>query len=184
MESSSRDSAMPGSLGELRALGGQVLARRKPWSKLIEPQRFVPPHTVADVNARLRRNLEDFQANYAVFLAGVLAVALLFNPGSAAIVGLLAAGWAFLLTHADVALVVRGRVISRNEKMGLAAAASLAVVLLFSQVAVILASALAFASAAIAAHAALRAPDSDDDGREGADAAERGVGDSASLRDS
>jgi len=137
---------MPGSLGELRALGGQVLARRKPWAKLIEPQRFAAPHTVADVNARLRQNLQEFQANYAVFLVSVLAVALLFNPGSAAvrslldaecvcpglthvrcaqIVGLLAAGWAVLLTHADVALVVRGRTVTRTEQLGLAAAASL-----------------------------------------------------------
>ena len=117
--------AMP-ALGELRALGGQVLARRKPWAKLIEPQRFgAPPQTVADVNARLRRNLEEFQANYAVFLATVLAIALLFNPSSAVVVGLLTAGWAALLTHADVALVVRGRTITRTEQLGLAAAASL-----------------------------------------------------------
>ena len=81
-----QDAQMPGSLVELRTLGGQVLARRKPWAKLVEPAKFQAlPSTVADVNARLRRNLEEFQANYAVFLAGVLAVALLFNPGSAVV---------------------------------------------------------------------------------------------------
>ena len=54
--------------------------------------------------------------------------------------------------------------------------------LLFSQVAIIIASAVAVASAAIAAHAALRSPD---DGESGAadDAAERG-GASDDLRDS
>lgn len=64
-----------------------------------------------------------------------------------------------------------------------------AVVLLFSQVAVILASAVAVATAAIAAHAALRSPDSGDgESGEGDDAAERGAAASprvsASLRDS
>lgn len=72
--------AMPGSLGELKALGGQVLARRKPWARMVEPKRFAAPQNAADMNKRLRRNLEDFQANYAVFLAGVLAISLLFNP--------------------------------------------------------------------------------------------------------
>ena len=209
--------------------------------------------TLWDIAAALTLLQEEFQANYAVFLAGVLAVALLFNPGSAAvrlpvsacalqgsdacfapqIVGLLAAGWAVLLTHADVALVVRGRTVTRTEQLGLAAAASLgarppgplsatapalgaprpprdhatappaatqrphplthvlraAVVLLFSQVAVILASAVAVATAAIAAHAALRSPDgAEAESGEADDAAERGQGtsprSSASLRDS
>jgi hypothetical protein len=177
--------------------------QRRPWSKLLDSSALSKPHNMVDMNARLRSNLSEYSANYALLVVAVVSLALLTHPGSLVVVALLAAGWVSLLTRPDVPVVVNGRTVSRQEQIAAAAVLSLgaacprnspcaaircqcshlvhsphpvhfpaAVVLLFTQVAAVLASALSLATAGVVAHAALRAPDA-----AGADGADSGGGD-------
>jgi hypothetical protein len=159
------------------------LPQRRPWSKLLDTGALSKPHNLVDVNARLRSNLSEYSANYALLVVAVVSLALLTHPGSLVVVALLGAGWVSLLTRDDAPVVVHGRPVTRQEQIAAGAVVSLgaacccrarfasnapnarvlaAVVLLFTQVAALLASALSIATAGVVAHAALHSPNGAD----------------------
>lgn len=78
-----------------------------------------------DVNARLRRNLNDFSANYALCVVAVVALTLLAHPDSLIVCLLLSGAWVALITRGSEPLVIQGRTISRDQQFAGAAVLSL-----------------------------------------------------------
>ncbi len=140
---------------------------------MLDTRALSRPHNLVDAQDRVLRNIEELQGNYAIGAASATAFVLVLHPGSLAVLAALAVGWAAMLSRGDAPLSIQGRVVSKTEQMYAGVALSLAVVLLFTNVAALLLSALALAAAVVATHAALRMPDA---GAAGAaeDAAERG----------
>ena len=102
-----------------------LVSQRRPWSKLLDSSALSKPHNIVDMNARLRSNLSEYSANYALLVVAVVSLALLSHPGSLVVVALLAAGWVSLLTRPDTPVVVSGRTVSRQEQIAAAAVVSL-----------------------------------------------------------
>lgn len=118
-----------------------------------------PPSLPPQATARLRKNAAYFRVNYAAAAAGAAALALVLHPGALAILAALGAGWAYLFGVRTTPLVINGRSLSHRETLIGAGALSVFVVFFMTSVGALLFSALGFAGAAVAGHAAMRVPD-------------------------
>ena len=108
---------------------------------------------------RIRKNAAYFRVNYAAAAAGATALALVLHPGALAVLAALAVGWGYLFGVRTGPLVINGRSLSHRETLLAAGGVSVLGVFFLTGVGALLFSALGFAGAAVAAHAALRVPD-------------------------
>eukprot|EP00245_Coleochaete_scutata_P007554 TRINITY_DN23002_c0_g1_i1.p1 TRINITY_DN23002_c0_g1~~TRINITY_DN23002_c0_g1_i1.p1 ORF type:complete len:204 (-),score=33.57 TRINITY_DN23002_c0_g1_i1:624-1235(-) len=135
------------------------MSQKKPWSEMVDRSSFSRPESLAEASSRLRKNLGYFRVNYAIILAGFIALFMLWNP--AALGWLIALGvlWGYLFMIRVEPLVISGRTISEREKFLGMCAISLMVVFGLTSIGSVLMSGILIGAALICAHASVRVPD-------------------------
>ena len=134
-------------------------AQRKPWSEALERGSFAKPASLAEATARLRKNAAYFRTNYALVMAGSVALGFLMHPSSLFVLAALVAGWVYAFAVRSGPIVVNGRELSEREKVMAMAGISVVVVFFLTNVASVVFSALVFGAGLVAAHGACRVPD-------------------------
>ncbi|KAG6531639.1 PRA1 family protein B1-like [Zingiber officinale] len=136
------------------------LSNRRPWSELVDRSAFSRPESLSDAASRLRKNLSYFRVNYAAIIAAVLAISLITNPFSLAVLLALLAAWCllYLFRPSDSPLVIFDRTFSDRETLASLVLATVFVLFLTS-VGSLLISALVAGSAIVGVHGAFHVPD-------------------------
>lgn len=116
------------------------------------------PESFSEAMTRARKNWFYFRINYSLMMTGVVALSLIFNPGSLFFLAALLAGWTYLYLVRTEPLVAFGRTFSEREVlMGMSL---FTVIMIFmTNVGSILITALMIGAALCFAHGAYRVPD-------------------------
>ncbi|KAG1669309.1 hypothetical protein FOA52_014870 [Chlamydomonas sp. UWO 241] len=152
-------SMLAATIARLKEAGATVLKQAKPWSELIDRNMFSKPENMGDALTRVKKNLAYFRINYFVVLLATCAVTFVMNPSSLFVLGLLLAGWIYVLFLRTSPLEIGGRTLSEREKLIGMSAVSFITIFFLTSVGTVFFSALSFSAAVIAVHASFREPD-------------------------
>lgn len=136
------------------------LSNLRPWREIVDRSAFSRPDSVSDAVSRARKNVSYFRANYALFLAVMLAGALVSHPFSLLLLLALLASWCslYLFRPADSPLVLFGRQFSQTETL-LGLVGFSVIVIFLTSVGSLLVSAVFVSAAIVFLHAAFRMPE-------------------------
>lgn len=146
-------------LTRFKETSASVLKEQKPWSEVLDRTVFSKPENMGEAMTRIKKNLSYFRINYFVIMVATCVVTFLMNPSSLFVLGLLMAGWFYLLFVRTTPVEVAGRVLSDREKLMAMSAISFITIFFLTSVGTVFFSALTFSAAVIAAHGAFREPD-------------------------
>ncbi|XP_010249309.1 PREDICTED: PRA1 family protein B4-like [Nelumbo nucifera] len=147
-------------ISRINDLARQGFSKRRPWAELIDRSAFSRPDSLSEATSRARNNFSYFRVNYAILLAGVLALSLLSHPFSLLVLLCLLAAWLFLYLFrpSDPPLVLFGRTFSDRETLGGLILLTFIVVFLTSVGSLII-STLMIGLAIVCAHGSFRVPE-------------------------
>ncbi|KAL5997786.1 PRA1 protein B3 [Asimina triloba] len=138
-----------------------ALAQRRSWAELLDRSSFARPTSLSEATSRLRKNLPYYRINYLIVVASVLALSLVFHPGSLLLLLILAAAWIFLYLFrpSDAPPIsLFGRTFSDREIFGGLIALTIFVVFL-TTVGSLIISAIMLGAALVAVHGSFHLPD-------------------------
>lgn len=135
-----------------------ALSQKRPWVEVADRTQMAKPESFSEAVTRARKNWFYFRINYALVMTGVVALSLIFNPGSLFFLLALLAGWTYLYLVRTEPLVAFGRTFSEREVL-LGMSFFTVVMIFMTNVGSILISALMIGAALCFAHGAYRVPD-------------------------
>lgn len=144
--------------GKAQDVFNLALAQKRPWAEVADRTQMAKPESFSEAITRARKNWFYFRINYALVMTGVVALSLIFNPGSLFFLLALLAGWTYLYLVRTEPLVVFGRTFSEREVLLGMSLFSL-IMIFMTNVGSILISALMIGAALCFAHGAYRVPD-------------------------
>jgi hypothetical protein len=135
-----------------------ALAQKRPWAEVADRTQMTKPESFSEAITRARKNWFYFRINYSIVMTGVVALSLIFNPGSLFFLLALLAGWTYLYLVRTEPLVAFGRTFSEREVL-LGMSFFTIIMIFMTNVGSILISALMLGAALCFAHGAYRVPD-------------------------
>jgi hypothetical protein len=148
-----------GAVNKIKDSAMHVFAQRKPMSEILDRTAYQRPGSFSEATGRIQKNLNYFKINYFLGSALVFAFFIITNPSSLFVLALIAASWTYVYLVRTEPLKIGERPVSDREKMlGMSGASILAIFFMSSAGSVML-QAFGVATAAVAAHGAMRVPD-------------------------
>lgn len=145
-------------VGKAQEAFNLALAQKRPWAELADRSQMAKPESFSEAITRARKNWFYFRINYSLFMVGVVALSLIFNPGALFFLLALLAGWVYLYLIRSEPLVVYGRTFSEREVL-LGMSLFTVAMIFMTSVGSILITALMIGGALCFAHGAYRVPD-------------------------
>ncbi|KAG6438261.1 hypothetical protein SASPL_103198 [Salvia splendens] len=145
-----------GVLLRIKSRTESVFPTRRSWRELLShPSSYNFPDGLADLSARLRRNLSYFRVNYAMIALVIVFLSLLYHPISMIVFLIVLVFWLVLYFSRDEPIVLLGRAV--DDRAVLAALAAVTVLaLVLTNVWLNVVVSVSIAAAVVVAHAAFR----------------------------
>jgi hypothetical protein len=152
-------SALNTVISKIKDSSATVIKLQKPWSELFDRTVFSKPSSFGEALTRVKKNSAYFRVNYLVVMLTTTLATFLFHPTALIILGLLIAGWVWVLFIKSAPLVIGGRTLSDRETLIAMSGISFITIFFLTSVGAVFFSALSLSIAIIVLHGAFREPD-------------------------
>ncbi|GAX75235.1 hypothetical protein CEUSTIGMA_g2680.t1 [Chlamydomonas eustigma] len=136
-----------------------VIKLQKPWSEVFDRTVLSKPSSFGEALTRVKKNSAYFRVNYLIVMLTTTLATFLLHPTALIILGLLIAGWIWVIFIKSAPLVIGGRTLSDRETLIAMSGISFITIFFLTSVGAVFFSALSLSVAIVVLHGAFREPD-------------------------